>query len=81
MEPDHADGPVAGLAEPKEGYSALVNSNALLEHLREYGFQLVLHGHKHMPFTFWYDPTCAWIGNNAYPLTVAAGGPQAVPRS
>jgi 3',5'-cyclic AMP phosphodiesterase CpdA len=63
-----------GLAEAREGYSALVNSNALLERLREYGFHLVLHGHKHVPFTFWYDPACAWIGNRAYPLMVAAGG-------
>ncbi|WP_119421405.1 metallophosphoesterase [Desertibaculum subflavum] len=63
-----------GLAEAKEGYSALVNSNALLERLREYGFHLILHGHKHVPFTFWYDPVCAWIGNHGYPLMIAAGG-------
>jgi 3',5'-cyclic AMP phosphodiesterase CpdA len=63
-----------GLAEASEGYSALVNSNALLERLREYGFHLILHGHKHTPFTFWYDPACAWIGNRAYPLMIAAGG-------
>ncbi|MFO1157237.1 MAG: metallophosphoesterase [Reyranellaceae bacterium] len=63
-----------GLAEASEGYSALVNSNALLERLRSYGFHLILHGHKHMPYTFWYDPACAWIGNPAYPLMIAAGG-------
>jgi 3',5'-cyclic AMP phosphodiesterase CpdA len=63
-----------GLAEANEGYSALVNSNALLERLREYGFHVILHGHKHVPFTFWYDPACAWIGNRAYPLMIAAGG-------
>jgi 3',5'-cyclic AMP phosphodiesterase CpdA len=63
-----------GLAEPKEGYSAVVNSNALLERLREYGFHLILHGHKHLPFTFWYDPVCAWVGNEAQPIMVAAGG-------
>jgi 3',5'-cyclic AMP phosphodiesterase CpdA len=63
-----------GLAESSEGYSALVNSNALLERLRDYGFHLILHGHKHTPFTFWYDPACAWISNQAYPLMIAAGG-------
>jgi predicted phosphodiesterase len=63
-----------GLAEANEGYSALVNSNALLERLREFGFHLILHGHKHVPFTFWYDPACAWIGNRAYPLMITAGG-------
>jgi 3',5'-cyclic AMP phosphodiesterase CpdA len=63
-----------GLAEANEGYSALVNSNALLERLRDYGFHVILHGHKHVPFTFWYDPACAWIGNRAYPLMIAAGG-------
>src|SRR5262249_22701029 len=26
------------------------------------------------PFTFWYDPACAWIGDRAYPLMIAAGG-------
>ena len=63
-----------GLAEASEGYSAIVNSNALLERLREYGFHVILHGHKHVPFTFWYDPACAWISNHAYPLMIAAGG-------
>jgi 3',5'-cyclic AMP phosphodiesterase CpdA len=62
------------LAEAKEGYSALVNSNTLLERLRQFGFHLILHGHKHMPYTFWYDPACAWIGDLAYPLMIAAGG-------
>jgi len=63
-----------GLAEPNEGYSALVNSDSLLEHLREYGFHVILHGHKHTPFTFWYDPALAWIGTPAHPLMIAAGG-------
>lgn len=63
-----------GLLEANEGYSALVNSNALLERLRDYGFHVILHGHKHVPFTFWYDPACAWIDNRAYPLMIAAGG-------
>ncbi len=63
-----------GLAESNEGYSALVNSNALLERLRDYGFHVILHGHKHVPFTFWYDPACAWIGNRAYPIMITAGG-------
>jgi len=63
-----------GLAESNEGYSALVNSNPLLERLRDFGFHVILHGHKHMPFTFWYDPACAWIVNQAYPLMITAGG-------
>lgn len=62
------------LAEPGRGYDAVVNSQALLGLLQEYGFHIVVHGHKHYPHTFSYDAKCAWSKVQAYPLRVIAGG-------
>lgn len=62
------------LAEPDRGYDAIVNSQALLGLLQEFGFHIVLHGHKHYPHTFSYDAKCAWSTSKVYPMTVVAGG-------
>jgi len=62
------------LAEPGRGYDAIVNSQALLGLLQEFGFHIVVHGHKHYPHTFSYDAKCAWSKARVYPLTVIAGG-------
>lgn len=62
------------LAEPNRGYDAVVNSQALLGVLQEFGFQLVMHGHKHYPHTFSYDAKCAWSKGAVYPMSVIAGG-------
>lgn len=62
------------LAEPGRGYDAIVNSQALLGLLQEFGFHIVVHGHKHYPHTFSYDAKCAWSKENANPLTIIAGG-------
>jgi 3',5'-cyclic AMP phosphodiesterase CpdA len=63
------------LVEPGRGYDAVVNSWALLGLLRKHGFHLVLHGHKHHPHTFSYDPLSAWAtGPVTPPLLVASGG-------
>lgn len=62
------------LAEPGRGYDAIVNSHALLGLLREFGFHIIVHGHKHYPHTFLYDAKCAWSNARVYPLTVIAGG-------
>ena len=62
------------LAEPGRGYDAIVNSQALLGLLQEFGFHIVVHGHKHFPHTFTYDAKCAWSQGKIYPITVIAGG-------
>jgi len=62
------------LAEPKRGYDAVHNSGHLLQILREYGFQLVLHGHKHNAFTFTDDVKPAFQQIDPRPIFVAAGG-------
>jgi 3',5'-cyclic AMP phosphodiesterase CpdA len=62
------------LAEPRRGYDAMVNARSLLGVLRDFGFHLVLHGHKHFPHTFSYDAVCAWSQEDRHPLMVVAGG-------
>jgi 3',5'-cyclic AMP phosphodiesterase CpdA len=62
------------LAEPDRGYDAVVNAQLLLGLLREHGFHLVLHGHKHYPHTFSYDALCAWTTDPPHPLMIVAGG-------
>lgn len=62
------------LAEPGRGYDAVVNANLLLAMLRDFGFHLVLHGHKHHPHTFSYDASSAWRRGPTHPLLVVAGG-------
>lgn len=56
---------------------AILNAGSLLALLREHGFQLVLHGHKHFPQVFSYDPDPAWTAPNAptpRPQLIVAGG-------
>jgi 3',5'-cyclic AMP phosphodiesterase CpdA len=63
------------LVEPGRGYDSIVNANSLLRLLRDHGFHLILHGHKHFPQVFTYDPASAWSsGNNAVPQLIVAGG-------
>jgi 3',5'-cyclic AMP phosphodiesterase CpdA len=63
-----------GLADPGEGYDAVVYSDFLLDLLKKYRFHVVLHGHKHQPYTFSYDAVCAWVRDELQPLMVVAGG-------
>jgi 3',5'-cyclic AMP phosphodiesterase CpdA len=63
-----------GLAEPGEGYDAVMNSDLLLGLLKRHAFHVVLHGHKHTPHTFTYDAVCAWTRDHVRPLMVVAGG-------
>lgn len=63
-----------GLADPGEGYDAVVSADLLLDVLKSFSFHLVLHGHKHVPHTFTYDAVCAWTGDAVRPLMVIAGG-------
>ena len=53
------------LLEPERGYDAVANSHYLLKLLRDFGFQLVLHGHKHYPHVLTYDPDSAWADHEA----------------
>ncbi|KRQ02197.1 hypothetical protein AOQ72_07760 [Bradyrhizobium yuanmingense] len=56
---------------------AILNAGSLLTLLREHGFQLVLHGHKHFPQVFSYDPDPAWTAPNEptpRPQLIVAGG-------
>src|SRR5262249_54356895 len=71
------------LTEPKKKYDAVVNGGRLLNLLREYGFHLVLHGHKHYPYNFTYDARSAFhalpaSNGNIVPgedrLVIVAGG-------
>lgn len=62
------------LAEAHRGYDSVVNAELLLGLLRDFGFHLVLHGHKHTPHTFSYDTQCAWTEDDVAPVVVVAGG-------
>jgi 3',5'-cyclic AMP phosphodiesterase CpdA len=65
---------VPELVEPGRGYDAMGNSNYLLKLLRQYGFQLVLHGHKHYPNIFTYDSDSPWQERTTPSMLVVAGG-------
>jgi 3',5'-cyclic AMP phosphodiesterase CpdA len=63
--------------EAGQDIDAIVNAGSLLTLLREHGFQLVLHGHKHFPQVFSYDPDPAWTAAGAptpRPQLIVAGG-------
>ena len=61
--------------EPGRGVDAILNARSLLALLREHGFQLILHGHKHFPQVFSYDPDPAWAEVVAeLPQLIVAGG-------
>jgi len=61
------------LAEPGRGYDAVHNSGKLLTILRQFGFHLVLHGHKHLPVTFTDDTQPAFWTTHR-PILVVGGG-------
>ena len=62
------------LVEPNRGYDAVANSGSLLRLLREHGVHLILHGHKHFPQVFSYDPESAWTNTLDIPQLIVAGG-------
>jgi len=62
------------LVDPNQGYDAVLNSGSLLKLLREQGVHLILHGHKHYPQVFSYDPESAWSEKSGIPQLVIAGG-------
>jgi 3',5'-cyclic AMP phosphodiesterase CpdA len=62
------------LAEPGRGYDAVHNSGKLLEIPRQYGFHIILHGHKHNPHTFTDDTCPAHQDTSSNPILIAACG-------
>jgi predicted MPP superfamily phosphohydrolase len=60
--------------EANIGFDAIPQADKLLTKLRMYGFQLILHGHKHFPNVFTYDAKPAFVKNNSFPIVVFAGG-------
>jgi hypothetical protein len=61
-------------AESSRGYDCIINADKLLMVLRDFGFHLILHGHKHFPHVFSYDAQCAWTGEESSPIILVAGG-------
>jgi 3',5'-cyclic AMP phosphodiesterase CpdA len=61
-------------AEAGRNYDAIVNANILMGVLREHGFHVVLHGHKHYLHVFSYDAACSWLAGEPPPMLVVAGG-------
>lgn len=66
---------IPDLVEPGRGYDSIQGARHLLRSLRHHGFHLLLHGHKHMPFTFTEDslPAQQTI-RHKYPLFIVCGG-------
>jgi DNA repair exonuclease SbcCD nuclease subunit len=61
--------------ESGRGVDSIMNAGFLLELLCEYEFQLILHGHKHYPHIFTYEPVPLWSQlSNRIPQVVIAGG-------
>ena len=61
--------------EVDKSYDAVVNARSLLAMLNQYQFHMLLHGHKHYPQVFTYDPQIAWDEKESnFPQLVVAGG-------
>ena len=65
---------IPNFIEPGRNVDAIANAKSLLRLLREYGFHAILHGHKHYPHVFTYDPEPAWSGASPLAQLVVAGG-------
>jgi 3',5'-cyclic AMP phosphodiesterase CpdA len=61
--------------EDGRGVDSIMNAGYLLELLSEFNFHLILHGHKHYPQIFNYEPIPLWSeSRNAIPQVIIAGG-------
>jgi 3',5'-cyclic AMP phosphodiesterase CpdA len=68
---------IPDLVEPDRGYDAIVDGGDLLKVLRQHGFHLILHGHKHLPFNFSEDSRAAYSTRQPReqrPILVVCGG-------
>lgn len=62
------------LAEANRGYDGILNVSPLLTLLKNNDFLLLMHGHKHNPTVFTYDPENAWARDRIMPILLVAGG-------
>jgi 3',5'-cyclic AMP phosphodiesterase CpdA len=62
------------LYEEDKEYDAVLNSELLFRLFKRYGFHLLLHGHKHNPFTYNYDAVSAWTTDRVQAILIVAGG-------
>jgi 3',5'-cyclic AMP phosphodiesterase CpdA len=62
------------LVEPGRGYDALLNAGSMLRLLKDNGFHLILHGHKHYPQVFTFDPESAWSSEENISQLIVVGG-------
>jgi 3',5'-cyclic AMP phosphodiesterase CpdA len=65
---------IPGLAEPGRGYDAVERSGLLLNMLRNFGFHVILHGHKHNPYHFSENSYTAFHEDHRPPILIVAGG-------
>jgi predicted phosphodiesterase len=66
---------IPSFIEPGRGIDSVVNARHLLELLSEFDFHLILHGHKHYPHIFSYDPLPLWdVNETKIPQLVIAAG-------
>jgi L-histidine Nalpha-methyltransferase len=66
---------IPALAEPGRGYDAVLNATYLLNILQDFGFHILLHGHKHNAHLLRYDVQPLGRTGRVYPeMVVVAGG-------
>jgi 3',5'-cyclic AMP phosphodiesterase CpdA len=66
---------VPSFIEPGRGVDSVVYARELLELLNEFDFHVILHGHKHYPQVFSYDPITPWSeSHDSLPQVIIAGG-------
>jgi len=65
---------IPALAEEHRGYDAVERSGQLLNLLQDYGFQLILHGHKHYPLSFSENIVVAFEQLERRPMMIVSGG-------
>jgi 3',5'-cyclic AMP phosphodiesterase CpdA len=65
---------VPPLAEADRNYDAIERSGQLLNLLHDFGFHVLLHGHKHLPLSLLDDQRNAFEVTRDRPLVVVAGG-------
>lgn len=62
------------LAESGRGYDAVTEAGQLLQLLKRFNFHVVLHGHKHNPFTFTDDVEAATTSGDPHPIFFSCAG-------
>lgn len=62
------------LAESGRGYDAVTEAGELLQILKRFNFHVVLHGHKHNPFTFTDDIEAATTTGDPHPIFFSCAG-------